>query len=84
MLRELLERLSNSTTVTTKELAEHLGVTEDLVKLMLEDLERRGYLVSQTPQCSLQCESCPLRGSCVALSDDKLWLLRDRGHKHAS
>lgn len=75
MLKKALETLYNESTLSTRELARRLDVSEETMKLILDELERRGYLVSRGMHCSRQCEGCPLRDDCLVSPGGKLWLL---------
>lgn len=82
MLRKALEELYTETTLSTGELAKRLGVGEGTVRLLLDELERQGYLASKPLRCSQECEGCPLRGTCVALGGERLWVLnREKARK---
>lgn len=82
MLKKALEELYNKPHQTTRELAERLKVSEATAKLMLEELERQGYLTSRPLQCPQECASCPLRSSCAILGGGRLWLLdRDKARR---
>ncbi|MCX7707353.1 MAG: FeoC-like transcriptional regulator [Anaerolineae bacterium] len=49
---------------STAELAQRLGVSQELVRLMAEDLVRRGYLVASGDGCSTRCTGCQLADMC--------------------
>lgn len=69
MLKSLLDRLAAGGTWTVESLAEQLDVTPALVKTMLDDLARRGYLQPLPGGCSGACASCAMSKSCVQHTD---------------
>ncbi len=81
MLRELLKEIASGKVLSLGELAARFGLGEETVRAMLEELERRGYLSSRSPDCSLRCEGCPLKGSCGVAGIDRIWFLTERGKK---
>ncbi len=81
MLRELLREIASGKVLTLRELAARFGLEEGTVRAMLEELERTGYLSSRSPECSLQCEGCPLKGSCGVAGVDRIWFLTAKGQK---
>lgn len=71
MLTRLLERVRQGS-VDVRRLAEELGTSEALVRQMLAELERLGYL-KRPSRCGLTpCSRCPLQGGCV-----RLWYVRE-------
>lgn len=81
MLRKILEEIASGRAISLKELANHLGLEEKIVRAMLEDLELRGYLSSRSPDCSFYCEGCALRGTCGVAGIDRIWILTEKGKK---
>ncbi len=64
MLNELLRLMGDGGIHSTAELAQRLGVSQELVRLMTDDLVRRGYLSVVGDSCSTACASCQLAGTC--------------------
>ncbi len=64
MLREMLRLLEDGGIHSVAELAQRLEVSPELVRLMAEDLVRRGYLSAVGDGCSTPCAGCQLAGMC--------------------
>jgi len=75
MLNELLELLQAGGTHLMADLARELDTTPTLVEVMLEDLDRMGYLKRVGGECGGGCGGCPLAGSCAAGSGGRVWTL---------
>lgn len=60
MLRHLLQLLMERGTVSDSELACELGISQALIKQMLGELVRQGYLQPLIQGDSTHCERCPL------------------------
>ena len=63
MLEKLLQEIQSGGTFETGTLAARLGTTLELVKAMLEHLQRSGYL-SPYEACSDTCGRCSLKNEC--------------------
>ncbi len=61
---QMLRLLGEGGIHTTAELARRLGVTDELVRLMAEDLARRGYLAVLEAACGAGCAGCTLADAC--------------------
>jgi predicted ArsR family transcriptional regulator len=70
MLEELLRRIAEGGTHSLSELAHKLGVSEELLRQMIEDLTRRGYLRL-------------VAGTCAVGSAGQVWSLTDKGERAA-
>ena len=68
---QLLKLLGGGGILSTAELARRLDVSESLVRLMTEDLVRRGYLAPLDSSCSSGCGTCSLAAACQATSAAK-------------
>jgi predicted ArsR family transcriptional regulator len=79
MLEELLRRLAEGGTYNLSELARELGVGEELLRQMIEDLVRRGYLRPVAGNCQGQCAGCPLAETCAIGGPTRVWALTERG-----
>jgi len=64
MLNQMLRLLGDGGIHATADLARRLGVSEDLARLMAEDLTRRGYLIALGDGCSTVCDNCALSNAC--------------------
>jgi len=66
----LLQQLARGGIRSTADLARSLGVSEGLVKLMVEELARRGYLVALGGgACGASCAGCSSAAACHLPSD---------------
>ena len=65
MLRQLLHLVMEKGTVSDAELASELGISQALIKQILGELVRQGYLQPLTPGDSTPCERCPLHTACL-------------------
>jgi predicted ArsR family transcriptional regulator len=78
MLEKLLRLLSEGGAHSLAELARALGVSEELLRPMIADLVRLGYLHPVAAGCQGNCAECPLLrrspGGC-----EHLWALTAKG-----
>ena len=81
MLKKLLRLIAEGGTRTRAELARELEVSEGLVKQMLEDLTRMGYLQPIAGGCDACCAACPLAKTCAVGTPARVWTLTERGRK---
>lgn len=65
MLGEMLRLLEGGGIRSTAGLARELQVSEDLARLMVEDLTRRGYLMALQTDCATGCAGCALSDACT-------------------
>lgn len=72
MLEKLLNEIRLGGTLEVNALAQKLGASPQLVTLMLEHLQRAGYLQPYA-SCGDGCSGCGLQGDCQHLSAPKLW-----------
>ncbi|MCS7011029.1 MAG: FeoC-like transcriptional regulator [Anaerolineales bacterium] len=63
MLEQLLAEIRGGGTLEVSVLAKRLNTTPDLVTVMLEHLQRSGYLRSYEP-CDDTCNECALKSAC--------------------
>jgi Mn-dependent DtxR family transcriptional regulator len=62
---QLLQMVSYGGIRSTAELGRRLGVSEVLVTMMTEDLQRRGYLRAvHVSDCNTGCAGCGIANSC--------------------
>jgi len=79
MLQELLRRVAEGGTHRVSELAQELGIGEDLVKALIHDLTLRGYLRPVVGACCCSCAGCPLANTCAMGSPTQIWALTKKG-----
>jgi hypothetical protein len=75
ILRQILDRIAQGGTWTVESLAKELDTDSRLVAMMIEDLERRGYLKRVTGNCGSNCASCALTNGCIKDTSQKMWTL---------
>ncbi len=78
MLEELLQRIASGGTHNLSELARELGVGEELLGQMIEDLVRRGYLRPVAGDCQTKCTGCSLAGTCAVGGPTRVWMLAEK------
>ncbi len=83
MLREVLRLLAQEETLSQRDIAQRLGVSEVLVASMVEELTRQGYL-KMTVRCGGGCEGCALAATCTGISAQRVWQLTSKGLRAAS
>lgn len=84
MLEELLRRVASGGAYSLAELAQELGMSEELLKPMIQDLARLGYLRPVAVGCQGTCAKCPL----LERSDNdnrckQIWELTAKGERTA-
>jgi hypothetical protein len=72
MLQQLLKEIRTGGTLETHALAKRLGTTPQIVRAMLEHLDRLG-LVEAYADCSDGCRGCDLSPSCGHTAQGRLW-----------
>lgn len=75
MLERVLEQVREGGTLETGRLAAELGVSVELVQVLLEHLQRQG-LIQGFVHCAESCRGCGLRDGCAGAHDDGLRLWR--------
>jgi hypothetical protein len=63
MLEKLLQEIRSGGTFEVGKLAARLGTTPEMVKTMLEHLQRAGYIQPYVA-CDDGCAGCNLKGGC--------------------
>ncbi len=66
LLNEMLRLLGEGGLHSTAEIARRLGVGQEMVAAMADDLARRGYLVPLDAGCATGCDGCGLAHACAA------------------
>lgn len=75
MLERLLAQITSKGAVSLAELAGELDTSPEMVALMLEDLERRGYLQAVQGCATGSCAGCSLPKGCQPV---RLWTVGKR------
>lgn len=74
MLTQLLDEIRATGTARTDLLARRMGTSEEMVKVMIEDLRRRGLLTEIHTDCGDSCQGCQLANSCLPKrKDSRVW-----------
>lgn len=83
MLEKLLNVIQVGGTFEVQELADKLRTTPDLVRMMLEQLERMGK-VRANPACESGCAQCGLKNKCHVGEKDSpgvnSWVMIELSH----
>ena len=83
MLEKLMHEIRSGGTLQPAKLAARLNISVPLVEMMLEDLERRGFLNQVTTNCSESCGGCPMVGDCANHSpQSRIWMLANYTEKN--
>ena len=77
MLEKLITLLHDPHTHSLNDLAHKLDTTPAMVEIMLEDLERMGY-VRQVTGCDNSCPSCPTKNTCIPTGQARIWVPVER------
>ncbi|NMC84347.1 MAG: hypothetical protein GYA58_03580 [Anaerolineaceae bacterium] len=80
MFRNLLKLLAEDDAHTIPQLALMLGVSEEIVRMMIADLTRQGCLQTVNSNCDLQCKSCPISKTCTIWRTTKIWAVTKKGY----
>mgnify|MGYP000855554608 CR=1 FL=1 len=79
MLAQLLNEIRTVGTARTDLLARRMGTSEELVKVMLDDLKRRGLLTEVNTGCGDSCQGCQLANSCMPKKKaSRIWQLTQK------
>lgn len=81
MLRRLLESAAGRGSGSLDELAAELDVSIPLLRAMLEELCRLGYLKEIVEGCSVPCAACSLHDCCLTQNQAKIWSLTTAGER---
>jgi DNA-binding MarR family transcriptional regulator len=77
MLEKLLASISHSGVVQPAVLARQLGVSQALVELMIQDLQRGGYLRTVEGCADGRCRGCAQSTAC-STPKIRLWALKEK------
>jgi hypothetical protein len=83
VLELLLKAIGEGGAHSQSELARSLGVGEDLLVQMVEDLVRMGYLELVGGTCTSGCTNCPMGDLCAVGGQGKVWTLTEKGRRSA-
>lgn len=66
MLKETLSLINKTNLYSHPHISKELNITEDLAKVLVEDLIRMGYLIEDlsSSACNISCNKCPYARSC--------------------
>jgi hypothetical protein len=81
MLRKFLRLAFGRDTTETADVARELGVSVQQVRLMMETLERLGYLEKVSAGCEQSCERCSLYPTCLLSDCPQIWKLTGKGER---
>ena len=83
MLKRLLNLIAtNDGTFSIDALAQEMGIPRTLVKQLLAELVRAGYLRTALRECApTGCAACPAHVSCYPPTGIGLWHLTDTGRR---
>lgn len=76
---EVLRTVAQGGVHSQRELARQLGVSEEMLGQMLEDLARMGYLKPVAGGCDGRCVTCPLAKTCAIGTPMRVWTLTVKG-----
>ena len=82
MLRKFLRLAFGRDTAETADLARELGVSVQQVRLMMETLERLGYLEKVAAGCEPSCEHCAQSPACLPNESPQMWKLTGKGERY--
>jgi len=82
MLREFLRLAFGRDTSETANVARELGVSVQQVRLMMDTLERLGYLEKVAAGCEPSCEHCAQYPACVPNESPQIWKWTGQGERY--
>jgi len=82
MLREFLRLAFGRDTTETADLARELGVSVQQVRLMVETLERLGYLEKVAAGSEQSCVRCAMYPTCLLNDCPQIWKLTGKGERY--
>jgi DNA-binding transcriptional MocR family regulator len=81
MLRKFLRLAFGRDTTDTTDLARELGVSVQQVRLMMETLERQGYLEKVAAGSEQSCDRCAMHPTCLLTDCPSIWRLTPKGER---
>jgi hypothetical protein len=82
MFRKFLRLAFGRDTTETADLARELGVGVQQVRLMMETLERLGYLEKVAAGSEQSCERCAQYPACLPNESPQIWKLTGKGERY--
>ena len=82
MLRKFLRLAFGRDTTETADLARELDVSVQQVRMMVETLERLGYLEKVAASCEQSCEHCAQYPACLPNESPQMWKLTGKGERY--
>jgi len=80
MLMQLLSRIADGDNLSCSELSRRLNISNELLKQMILDLSRMGYIESVDDTCATnRCTHCSFSGECASMNKGKRWVLTRKG-----
>ena len=81
MLRKFLRLAFGRDTTETADLARELDVSVQQVRMMVETLERLGYLEKVAAGDEQSCERCAMHVTCLLTDCPRIWRLTPKGER---
>jgi DNA-binding Lrp family transcriptional regulator len=81
LLRKFLRLAFGRDTTDTADIARELGVSVQQVRLMIETLERLGYLEKAETGSDQSCERCAVNATCLLIDCPGIWRLTPKGER---
>lgn len=80
MLMHLLSQIADGDNLSRTELSRRLNISNELLKQMILDLSRMGYIESVDDTCATnRCTHCSFSGECASMNKGKRWVLTRKG-----
>lgn len=80
MLLQVLQNLAqNDEVFSLPHLAHRLGIDQDLLREILDNLVQAGYLRAIGETCPQGCHECPMVTACLSMHPPKAWILTEKG-----
>lgn len=84
MLSQLLSKLDKGGLQSTQILAKELNISQAMLKQMLLDLHRMGYIekgADVLQNCNGTCKGCSMSGSCKSKNMPLVWTITEKGQQ---
>jgi predicted ArsR family transcriptional regulator len=82
MLRKFLRLAFGRDTTETANVARELGISVQQVRLMMDTLERLGYLEKVAAGCEQSCACCAQYPACLPNESPQIWKLTGKGERY--
>jgi hypothetical protein len=80
MLATFLKLLQNGENLSPADIAARMGISQEMVLMMSEQLTRQGYL-DQIDPCNSACSGCPESSGCGPGKVGRVWMVTEKGQK---